>query len=193
MKSLLEKSAWLMAVALLISGCGEPQTTDPAAAGDPAETSMESGSGVAGGVLEEDLGEPDEEPMASPESADVAEPAEPETAATEPEAAPAEPEPVPMESEPVVPETAVAVTEPATEATPAAPAEPVAEPETPAAPVAEPAAEPVAASAAAAGDWSMWGGTPSRNMVNAATGRDFSFDPEAQTNLVWSAPLGSQT
>lgn len=171
MKSLLEKSAWLMAVALLISGCGEPQSTDPAPAGDIAEPAPESGSGVGGGLMEEDLGEPEEEPMASPESA-AAEPAESEPVATETEPAPAEPETAATETEaaPAEPETAATETEPA----------------------AEPAAEPAVAAADGA-DWSMWGGTPSRNMVNSATGLDFSFDPDAKKNLVWSAPLGSQT
>ncbi len=48
------------------------------------------------------------------------------------------------------------------------------------------------------GDWPMWGGTIDRNMVNAATGLDLSFQSGAdedapEKNLVWSAELGSQT
>ena len=47
------------------------------------------------------------------------------------------------------------------------------------------------------GDWAMWGGSLDRNMVNAATGIDLSFEPgttsEEGKNLLWTSPLGSQT
>ena len=50
---------------------------------------------------------------------------------------------------------------------------------------------------AKSGDWPMWGGSPSRNMVNSSKGLDLSFEaaetPAEGKNLVWSAPLGSQT
>ena len=47
------------------------------------------------------------------------------------------------------------------------------------------------------GDWPMWGGDATRNMVNLATGVDLDFKPaetaEKGKNIVWTAPLGSQT
>lgn len=47
------------------------------------------------------------------------------------------------------------------------------------------------------GDWPMWGGDPSRNMVNATTGISLDFKPaetpEKGVNVLWTAPLGSQT
>ncbi|MCA9050073.1 MAG: PQQ-binding-like beta-propeller repeat protein, partial [Planctomycetaceae bacterium] len=47
------------------------------------------------------------------------------------------------------------------------------------------------------GDWPMWGGDPSRNMFNAAKGVDLSFKPAEDkadgVNVLWTAPLGSQT
>ena len=43
------------------------------------------------------------------------------------------------------------------------------------------------------GDWTMWGGTPSRNMVNPSTGINLDFDVDAGTKVKWTAPLGSQT
>lgn len=47
------------------------------------------------------------------------------------------------------------------------------------------------------GDWSMWGGSPGRNMVSEATVVDLSFEA-AETaaegkNILWTATLGSQT
>ena len=44
---------------------------------------------------------------------------------------------------------------------------------------------------AAAGDWPMWGGTLSRNMVSDATGLPFEWDTRAGTNVKWVTPLGS--
>lgn len=43
------------------------------------------------------------------------------------------------------------------------------------------------------GDWPLWGGTPSRNMVCDATGISLEFDLQEGTNVAWSAQLGSQT
>ena len=43
------------------------------------------------------------------------------------------------------------------------------------------------------GDWTMWGGTIGRNMVNRSTGLNIEFDPETKKNLLWTAKLGSQT
>ncbi len=39
----------------------------------------------------------------------------------------------------------------------------------------------------------MWGGSPSRNMVSTETGLPAEWDPEAGTNIKWTAQLGSQT
>ncbi len=48
-----------------------------------------------------------------------------------------------------------------------------------------------------AGDWPMWGGTPSRNMVNSTTGIHLDFEPpvsgEGGKRVRWTVPLGSQT
>ncbi|QGJ70076.1 Pyrrolo-quinoline quinone [Planctomycetales bacterium 10988] len=47
------------------------------------------------------------------------------------------------------------------------------------------------------GDWSMWGGDNSRNMVSKAKNVDFSFVPPTDyddpKNVLWTAKLGSQT
>ena len=59
------------------------------------------------------------------------------------------------------------------------------------------------------GDWPMWGGDPSRNMVNTTTSVSIDFEPPYETRneahrppvdqdgkgkkLIWSMPLGSQT
>ena len=47
------------------------------------------------------------------------------------------------------------------------------------------------------GDWPMWGGNTSRNMVNATTGFPLDFEPattaENGKRLLWVAQLGSQT
>ena len=42
-------------------------------------------------------------------------------------------------------------------------------------------------------DWPMWGGTPSRNMVSAATGVPDKWDVKTKANVKWVAELGSQT
>ncbi len=46
-----------------------------------------------------------------------------------------------------------------------------------------------------AGDWPMWGGDPSRNMVNSTKGVSIDFNPEdkAGKNINWVSKLGSQT
>lgn len=41
-------------------------------------------------------------------------------------------------------------------------------------------------------EWSMWGGSPDRNMVNSTTGVTLEFDLE-EKRVLWKAPLGSQT
>ena len=46
---------------------------------------------------------------------------------------------------------------------------------------------------AGATDWPMWGGTPSRNMVSAATGLPDKWDVKTKANVKWVADLGSQT
>jgi outer membrane protein assembly factor BamB len=47
--------------------------------------------------------------------------------------------------------------------------------------------------AAAAGDWPMWGGSPVRNMVSPMTGLPTSWDIKAGKNVKWIAKLGSQS
>jgi len=42
-------------------------------------------------------------------------------------------------------------------------------------------------------DWSMWGGSPSRNMVSEAKGLNLDFDLREEKNVRWIAQLGSQT
>ncbi len=70
-------------------------------------------------------------------------------------------------------------------------------------PAAEPEVEPAGKSTedpvdvTTAGDWTMWGGNNSRNMVNDTTGIHLEIDPpvsgEGGTGVKWSVPLGSQT
>lgn len=43
------------------------------------------------------------------------------------------------------------------------------------------------------GDWTMWGGSPDRNMVSDETGIPAEWDVNAGKNILWTAPLGSQT
>lgn len=47
------------------------------------------------------------------------------------------------------------------------------------------------------GDWHMWGGSTSRNMVNASTGLDFDVEPGIEAGegkkMIFVSPLGSQT
>jgi len=42
-----------------------------------------------------------------------------------------------------------------------------------------------------AGDWPMWGGSPSRNQVSSLTGLPTKWDLDTGENVKWSAPLGS--
>jgi len=53
------------------------------------------------------------------------------------------------------------------------------------------------AGGAGAGDWPMWGGDPTRNMVNKTTGISLDFEPALDAaegkNLIFTARLGSQT
>jgi outer membrane protein assembly factor BamB len=43
------------------------------------------------------------------------------------------------------------------------------------------------------GDWTMWGGSAARNMVNATTPLNIDFDPEDGTHVLWESKLGSQS
>jgi len=43
------------------------------------------------------------------------------------------------------------------------------------------------------GDWTMWGGSPDRNMISDEKGFPAKWDIKAGTNIKWTAPLGSQT
>ncbi len=102
-----------------------------------------------------------------------------------PDSTPAEPESPPDRKPPVAP------------ALPA-PSEPAAAPESP--PAVVPGAEPTPAAGNQrhlSGDWPMWGGRPSRNMVNETTGVSIDFEPATSPaegkKLLWVAELGSQT
>ena len=46
---------------------------------------------------------------------------------------------------------------------------------------------------ALAADWPMWGGSPGRNAVSAATGIPYQWDVATKQNIKWLAPLGTQT
>ena len=43
------------------------------------------------------------------------------------------------------------------------------------------------------GEWSMWGGTPNRNMVSSMKGLPTEWDIKSGKNVKWVADLGSQT
>ena len=43
------------------------------------------------------------------------------------------------------------------------------------------------------GDWPMWGGTPSRNMVSGEKGLPHEWNVETKKNVKWSAELGSES
>ncbi len=43
------------------------------------------------------------------------------------------------------------------------------------------------------GDWPMWGGAPNRNMVSDETGLPAQWDIKTGQNILWTAPLGSQS
>ena len=47
--------------------------------------------------------------------------------------------------------------------------------------------------AARAEDWTMWGGTPGRNMVSSEKGAPTEFDPESGKNIKWIVSIGSQS
>ena len=44
-----------------------------------------------------------------------------------------------------------------------------------------------------AGDWPMWGGSPSRNAVSRETGIPHQWNLETKKNVRWAAPLGTST
>lgn len=182
------KLSLALVTAIAVSGCTDPETT-PAGAGSTVDDTVmqpEGGSGVGGGAPFM-LGGPEggsgvggsapfvlEELEAATESKEVA---PVEVAVAEPK----------METPEAKPDAAPAKEEPA--AAPVAPAAPAA---------VEPKATPKAAVAGkSSGDWSMWGGSPSRNMVNTSTGINLDFepaeDPADGKNVLWTAPLGSQT
>jgi hypothetical protein len=50
-----------------------------------------------------------------------------------------------------------------------------------------------AASAALAADWTMWGGTPSRNMVSEGKNPPTEWDVDTGQNIKWTVRLGSQS
>lgn len=56
---------------------------------------------------------------------------------------------------------------------------------------------PPANAAVTTGDWPMWGGDPTRNMINRTTNVSLDFepatDPAEGKNVNWTATLGSQT
>src|SRR6187549_2750930 len=52
---------------------------------------------------------------------------------------------------------------------------------------------PVQTSEANVGDWPMWGGTPSRNMVSTTKGLPLEWDIETKKNIKWVADLGSES
>ena len=56
-----------------------------------------------------------------------------------------------------------------------------------------PARPRLQASEPGTGDWPMWGGTPDRNMVSAATGLPADWDVKSGRNIKWVAELGSQS
>jgi outer membrane protein assembly factor BamB len=49
------------------------------------------------------------------------------------------------------------------------------------------------ASTTRAEDWTMWGGTPGRNMVSKEKGAPTEFDIESGKNVKWIMPIGSQS
>src|SRR5262245_51361925 len=63
----------------------------------------------------------------------------------------------------------------------------------PRAPEAQPTIQAAQALAAKAGDWTMFGGTPSRNFINpVAKGIPTDWDFEKKENILWVADLGSK-
>lgn len=161
----------LCAIAM-IAGCAEKKPT----ASDVETSSNEAGSYVGGGApMFIDDTEVGPVVTAIAESPEV-----PASMAAPALAAPVVATPAPATETPAA-ETPAVVTAPAS----AAPAV-----------LAPVVAAPKAASAAAAGmsgDWTMWGGDPSRNMVNSSKGLSLDFDVEAGTKVKWTVPLGSQT
>lgn len=94
--------------------------------------------------------------------------------------------------------------EPKPESKPAPEAKPKPAPKTEEKPKAEPKPEKTSEAKPKAtgksvvtGDWPMWGGDPTRNMVNKTTGFNLNFKPgegdEKGENVLWVSKLGSQT
>lgn len=192
MKLYTAKSAALLTAMMMMVGCSENAPNKPAS---PPE--MESGSGFGGGAPVDDLGEESAalvEPKLADPAMEMSGESTPAVAAVEEaveETQPAAAEPAAPEEEPEPAVAAVVATTAAAVAVAKAPAE------APKAATPEPKPEPAAAAAAGKSDWTMWGGSPSRNMVSSAAGLDLSFEPAESPaegkNLVWTAPLGSQT
>lgn len=191
------KTHWLalpLLAAIVVSGCAPP-----AAQNDMVEP--EGGSGVGGGAPFE----PDQEPLAEPE---LTEDSSEEAAAPAVDEKPDIQEPATTEEKPEAPKEEAPAKEDTAAATPkaeeaAATKVALAKEEAAKEAAAEPkaaAAKPAPKEAAAgksSGDWSMWGGDPSRNMVNSTTGISLDFeaaeDAKDGKNILWTATLGSQT
>ena len=209
----MKKSVTFLSLLLtvsLIGGCTDP--SPPPSVVD--EMIPEGGSGVGGGApfeLEETSkmgGETIAEPTVEGATATAApnEVATPDVPQEVPQKIAATAAPAAPGEETAKPETIVETVKMAPPKKPepaaAAPADPKSEEASVAAAVAAAtavAAEPTTAAVAdgTAGDWSMWGGDPSRNMVNSTTGVNFDFEPAEDAaegkNVLWTAALGSQT
>ena len=154
---------------LLLAGCQETKqttttdtNTDGPDRGDTTEPDEVGGSGVGGGAPDLDL--QDEPTTDEPEPEPV-----PDEPTPEPE--PEEPKPEPTTDEPK-PEPAPDVPEPAADSP-------------------EPAAtETSATESVTTGDWVMWGGAASRNMVNSTTGVTTNFVPGKNENVLLKFLVG---
>lgn len=183
--------ALLAMFGFFLTGCSEappPEaepTTDLGAADDSTEMKIEV-------VAEETPSE------SAAEDAPAEKPAEKEVASAEEPTA--EPVVEPVKTEPVKVETEPAKEEPQEEETPKEEPEPQPAEEEKEEPPAEtevaktePPAEKTESKGVVSGDWSMWGGDISRNMINTTTGLKFDFDIDSGRNVAWQADLGSQT
>ncbi|WP_296457453.1 PQQ-binding-like beta-propeller repeat protein [Rubinisphaera sp.] len=129
--------------------------------------------------------------VAAPESTTTEPPAPAETSAAKPE----------MKTPPLVstPEATTTEPKPAGTTTEAKPAAPATAPKMELAKADNKPAEtkPADGNGTVTGDWPMWGGDPTRNMVNKTTGVSLDFEPaleaEKGKNLIFTARLGSQT
>ncbi|QDT92809.1 outer membrane protein assembly factor BamB family protein [Gimesia algae] len=106
----------------------------------------------------------------------------------------------PIESKSETPEPAKPAAEPKPESKPAPKAESKPAPKTEEKPKSEKTSEAkpkATGKSVVTGDWPMWGGDPTRNMVNKTTGLNLSFKPgegeDKGENVLWVSKLGSQT